>query len=43
MSLDSVPDFDRSRRVEIRIITTSEQMLDDFVEKLQETSHYQIQ
>jgi len=42
MSLDSVPDFDRSRRVEIRIITTSEQMLDDFVEKLQETSHYQI-
>lgn len=42
LSLDSEPDFDRSRRVEIRIITTSEEMIDEFVEKIQVTNQYQI-
>jgi len=42
LSDDSRPDYDRSRRVEIRIITTSEKMLDDFVEKLEVSNNYRI-
>ena len=42
LSENSIPDYDRSRRVEIRIITTSEKMLDDFVEKLELSNNYRI-